>query len=86
MDAMDWIYLIDSCIGSRRLPEVLLRNYGLKVNRKRIQRLRRKMGLETIWCVPRGTSIPEKNHRKYPYLLRDLEVRWTPEFGPEVKL
>ena len=74
MYAMDWIYLINPCIGSRRLPEVLLRDYGLKVNRKRIQRLRRKMGLETIWCVPRGTSIPEKNHRKYPYLLRDLEV------------
>jgi putative transposase len=74
MEAMDRIYLRDPCLGSRRLPEVLLRDYGLRVNRKRIQRLRRKMGLETIWCRPRRTSLPEKSHRKYPYLLRDLEV------------
>lgn len=74
MEAMDRIYLIAPCIGSRRLPEVLLNESGLRVNRKRIQRLRRKMGLETIWCRPRRTSIPKESHRKYPYLLRELEV------------
>ena len=31
------------------------------------------MGLEAIWCRPR-TSIPDATHRKYPYLLRDLEM------------
>jgi putative transposase len=31
------------------------------------------MGHEAIWCRPR-TSIPDATHRKYPYLLRDLEV------------
>jgi hypothetical protein len=31
------------------------------------------MGHEAIWCRPR-TSIPNAAHRKYPYLLRDLEV------------
>ena len=75
MQAMDCICLRDPCIRSRRLPEALLRDYGLRVERKRIQRLGRKMGLETIWYRPRRTSVPEKSHRKYPCLLRDLEVR-----------
>lgn len=66
---LDEIYLIDPCLGSRRLVTILKRDYGLKVNRKRVQRLRREMGLEAIWCKPR-TSIPEEAHRKYPYLLR----------------
>jgi putative transposase len=74
MRLMDEIYLIDPCIGTRRLVGLLGRDYGLLVNRKRLQRLRRKMGLETIWCRPRNTSNPDKSHRKYPYLLRDLEV------------
>ena len=74
MRLMDKIYLIDPCIGTRRLVDLLKRDHGERVNRKRLQRLRRKMGLETIWCRPRNTSEPEKSHRKYPYLLRDLEV------------
>ncbi len=71
---MDEIYLIDPCVGTRRLVKLLRRDHGLNVSRKRIRRLRRRMGLETIWCRPRGTSIPDKTHRKYPYLLRELEV------------
>ena len=73
MRLMDEIYLIDPCVGMRRLVK-LLSDHDLKVNRKRIGRLRRKMGLETLWCRPRRTSIPDKTHRKYPYLLRNLEV------------
>src|SRR5207244_2114249 len=74
MRLMDEIYLIDPCIGTRRLVDLLKRDYGVLVNRKRLQRLRRKMGLETIWCRPRNTSEADKSHRKYPYLLRTLEV------------
>ena len=70
---LDKIYLEDPCLGSRRLVTVLERDHGLKLNRKHLQRLRREMGHEAIWCRPR-TSIPEATHRKYPYLLRDLEV------------
>ena len=66
---MDQIYLTDPCVGTRRLAGVLLRDHGMKVNRKRLQRLRRKMGLETIWCRPHHTSAPDKAHRKYPCLL-----------------
>jgi putative transposase len=69
----DEIYMKDPCLGSRRLVTVLERDYGLKVNRKRIRRLRDEMGVETIWCRPR-TTIPDDGHRKYPYLLRNLAV------------
>ena len=74
MRLMDEIYMKDPCVGSRRLVTLLERDHGMKVNRKRVQRLRRKMGIETIWCRPRRTSIPEGGHRKYPYLLRDRPV------------
>jgi len=70
---LDETYLIDPCLGSRRLVTVLDRDHGITVNRKRLQRLRREIGHEAIWCKPR-TSIPEKAHRKYPYLLRELRI------------
>lgn len=74
MRLMDEIYMKDPCVGSRRLVTLLERDHGIKVNRKRVQRLRRKMGIETIWCQPRRTSIPDSGHRKYPYLQRDRPV------------
>jgi len=64
---------LDPCLGSRRLVTVLQRDHDRKVNRKRLQRLRREMGYEAIWCQPR-TSIPEETHRKFPYLLRQLNI------------
>jgi len=70
---LDEIYLIDPCLGSRRLVTVLNRDHKIEVNRKRLQRLRRQIGHEAIWCKPR-TSIPDKSHRKYPYLLRKLKI------------
>lgn len=79
MRLMDEIYMKDPCVGSRRLVPLLERDHGVKVNRKRVQRLRRKMGIETIWCRPRRTSIPDNGHRKYPYLLRDRPVGHSDE-------
>ncbi len=70
---LDEIYLRDPCLGTRRLVRLLERDYAIKINRKRIQRLRREMGVETIWCRPR-TSIPNESHRKYPYLLGNLAI------------
>jgi putative transposase len=70
---LDEIYLIDPCLGSRRLVTVLERDHGMCINRKRLQRLRRETGHEAIWCRPR-TSIPDAGHRKYPYLLRELDI------------
>jgi len=70
---LDETYMIDPSVGSRRLVTVLERDHGLVINRKRLQRLKREMGLETIYCKPR-TSIADKAHRIYPYLLRNKEI------------
>ena len=63
---LDEVYMIDPCLGSRRLVTVLARDYDIRTDRKRVARLRRDMGQETIWCKPR-TSIPDDGHRKYPF-------------------
>jgi putative transposase len=58
--------------GSRRLTAWLLAQ-GEAVNRKRVQRLLRLMGLEAIYPKPR-LSKPGRGHQLYPYLLRDVRI------------
>ncbi len=70
---LDEIYMKDPCLGVRKLVTVLERDYGIRINRKRLTRLREEMGQQTIYCRPR-TSIPDDGHRKYPYLLRNLDI------------
>lgn len=50
-----------------------LKRQGYKVNPKRIRKLMRKMGLEAIY-PKRNLSISSAEHKKYPYLLRDLVI------------
>ncbi len=65
-------YLKDPSAGSRRIASLFERQ-GESVNRKRVQRLRREMGIRTIYCQPH-TSIPNKAHQKYPYLLSKVMI------------
>src|SRR3954465_15933497 len=58
--------------GSRRMT-IRLNERGEGVNRKRVRRLMRVMGLEAIYPKPR-LSLAGKGHRIYPYLLRDAKV------------
>jgi len=58
--------------GSRKIVAVLKRR-GYEVNRKRIQRLMRLMGIEAIYSKP-NTSRADPNHKIYPYLLRDRKI------------
>jgi len=58
--------------GSRKLRDYLRRK-GYKINRKRIQRLMRKMGIVSVAPKP-NTSLPNKAHKIYPYLLRNLDI------------
>jgi len=44
---------------------------GFKVNVKRIRRLMKLVDWKTIYRKPR-TTVSEKTHYKYPYLLRNL--------------
>jgi putative transposase len=70
---LDELYLVDPCLGTRRLVTVLERENGIRISRKKLQRLRREMGIEAIYCKP-STSKANPGHRKYPYLLRTLAV------------
>lgn len=72
MRLIDRQYLQTPFYGSRNMT-TWLRQEGYEVNRKRIQRLMRLMGIEAIYPKPR-TSEAIKGHKKYPYLLRDLEI------------
>ena len=72
MRRLDELHLEHPVYGSRKLT-VLLHQQGLAVNRKRVVRLLRLMGIEAIYAKPR-TSLPEPGHQIYPYLLRDLAV------------
>ena len=72
MRLIDEQYLKTPCWGSRSMRN-WLRRKGCKVNRKRVQRLMRLMGLEAIYPKPR-TSRPHPQHQIYPYLLRDLTI------------
>lgn len=72
MRRMDEQYLKTPFYGSRRMG-VWLNRQGCAVNRKRVQRLMRLMGLEAIYPRPR-TSIVNPSHKIYPYLLRDLAI------------
>jgi putative transposase len=72
MRRIDEQYLQTPEFGSRRMAVCLARQ-GVVVNRKRVQRLMRQMGLEAIYPRPRTTESAAE-HRKYPYLLRDRSV------------
>ena len=72
MRRMDELYLASPFYGSRRMAAVLRRE-GWAVNRKRVQRLMRVMGLEAIYQKP-NTSRKHPDHKVYPYLLRGLII------------
>ena len=72
MRLLDELHLARPFLGSRRLVDELT-DRGFHVNRKRVQRLMRLMGIEALCPKPR-TSVAAKAHKIYPYLLRDLKV------------
>lgn len=58
--------------GSRKMRDYL-RRQGYRVNRKRVRRLMRLMGLRSLAPTP-DTSKPAPEHKVYPYLLRGMEI------------
>ena len=72
MRQLDELHLQHPVYGSRRLT-VLLRRAGHPVNRKRVVRLLRLMGVEALY-PRRSLSQPGEGHLVYPYLLKDLTV------------
>ena len=72
MRLLDEQYLQTPFYGSRKMT-AHLRRLGHAVNRKRVRRLMRRMGLEAIYRRPR-TTVPHPGHKVYPYMLRDVAV------------
>ncbi|WP_198146883.1 hypothetical protein [Maribacter thermophilus] len=71
---MDEHYLYHPEKGAKRMHVWHTRDKGHKVSRNRIERLYyRVMGLRAV-LPGRHTSKRNKDHKTYPYLLRNLEI------------
>jgi len=72
MQLMDKEYTAHPFFGSRKIMQWLI-GQGHEVNRKRVQRLMRLMGLEAIYPKPK-LSLAGRGHKVYPYLLRNVAI------------
>ena len=72
MARIDEEYTAHPFYGSRRMA-TWLRSQGHEVNRKRVQRLMRLMGLEAVYPKPK-LSMRGAGHKVYPYLLRGVSI------------
>jgi putative transposase len=72
MRRLDELFTVWPFLGSRRMA-AMLRAEGYPVNRKRVQRLMRKMGIAALGPKPRTTK-PAPGHKIFPYLLRNLVI------------
>ena len=72
MRRLDELFTAWPFLGSRRMTE-MLRAEGEKINRKRVQRLMRKMGIAALGPKP-NTTKPAPGHKIFPYLLRNLKI------------
>lgn len=72
MRLIDAQYMQTPFFGYPRMTQMLQR-LGYAVNRKRVARLMRIMGIQAIFPQPR-TTIVTKAHKIYPYLLRNVPI------------
>lgn len=72
MRRIDALFMAWPFLGSRRLT-AMLRVEGITVNRKRVRRLMRRMGIAALGPKPKTTK-PAPGHKIFPYLLRDLVI------------
>lgn len=73
MRRIDELYTDNPSWGSRQMRN-RMRLEGHKVNRKRVQRLMRLMGVEALY-PKRNLSRPHPEHKVYPYLLRGIDIK-----------
>lgn len=79
--AIEQLYEEDATLGRRRMPVLLLRRYGIEIGAKKCQRIKKKLGLRTLY-PHRDTSAPNPRAEKEPYLLKNKEINevdqvWT---------
>jgi putative transposase len=73
MKLIDKEYTAHPFTGSRKMTKWLHEVMNLEVNRKRVQRLMRLMGLAAIYPKPK-LSLPGQGHKVFPYLLRNVKI------------
>jgi len=69
---LDELFTAWPFLGSRRIAK-MLREEGFSINRKRVQRLMRMMGIAALGPKPR-TSKPQPGHKIFPYLLGNMNI------------
>ena len=72
MRRLDELFTAWPFLGSRRMA-AMLRAEGHAINRKRVQRLMRRMGIAALGPKPRTTK-PAPGHEVFPYLLRNMVI------------
>ncbi len=72
MRRIDQLYTAWPFLGSRRMT-AMLNGEECHINRKRVQRLMRKMGIAALGPKPRTTK-PAPGHKIFPYLLRHMVI------------
>ena len=72
---VDRLYTDHPTRGRYGMVDALAQEHNIVVNHKRVRRLMCKLGLEAVYPKPRkNTSQGNQQHKKYPYLLRNLEI------------
>jgi len=72
MRRIDALFTARPFFGARRIARTLTEE-GFPIDRKRVRRLMRRMGIEALGPKPRTTK-PAPGHKIYPYLLRDMTI------------
>ena len=84
MALLDEHYLEHPCEGKIKRAKWLSKKVGYPVGKRRVKKLMDNMGLATIYPKP-NTSVPNKEHEVFPYLLRELDITrpnqvWATDF------
>ncbi len=75
LNAIDELYTARPHLGRHGMTDALAQEHLIEVNPKRVRRLMKVLGLAAVYPRPRrNTSQACKEHLKYPYLLRNLEI------------
>ena len=73
MEKIDELYTENPTRGTRRLSKALKKRFNIEVGRVKVRRLIGIMGISAIY-PKKNLSISNKDHKKYPYLLRNIEI------------
>lgn len=69
---VELVYLKRSFYGYRKI-NCELKKLGLESSEKKVRKTMSKLGIQAVYQKPR-LSIPEKQHKKYPYLLKNIQI------------